>query len=213
MVNITGLDEPIKLRTGKHGLVVTGKDIEPVQESFTVRRGENPALRVTLVRQGAAAKAQPQAPVGAKPKESPPANPSERSAGEPRFSSPLEVRTFDAQREVSTVAFSPDGRRAIAASHAKSTILAWDVDSGEIVHRFEGDTDNVTSVALSPDNHLALFGRKANQTINEKSMRLWNFDKGKELRRLQGHTNDVTSVAFSPDGRRALSCAWDTRSC
>jgi hypothetical protein len=44
-----GVNEPLRLRPGKHHLLVTGKNIEPVSTSFTVARGDNPALRVQLV--------------------------------------------------------------------------------------------------------------------------------------------------------------------
>jgi predicted Ser/Thr protein kinase len=40
---------PLRLPAGKHHLLVTGKKVQPVSTSFTVIRGENPALRVQLV--------------------------------------------------------------------------------------------------------------------------------------------------------------------
>jgi hypothetical protein len=42
------LDEPLRLRPGKHSLLVTGKKIQPVSTAFTVARGDNPALHVNL---------------------------------------------------------------------------------------------------------------------------------------------------------------------
>ncbi len=45
---IEGLDHPLRLRPGAHELLVTGKDYETVCTSFTVRRGNNPPLTVTL---------------------------------------------------------------------------------------------------------------------------------------------------------------------
>ena len=47
-ISITGLDEPLKLKAGDHELVVTGKKFETVSKSFTVKRGDNPVLRITL---------------------------------------------------------------------------------------------------------------------------------------------------------------------
>jgi serine/threonine protein kinase len=43
-----GLGEPLRLRAGKHGLVVTTKDGELVRQAFTVRRGGHDVLRVAL---------------------------------------------------------------------------------------------------------------------------------------------------------------------
>jgi hypothetical protein len=47
-VGSTRLDEPLRLRPGKHSLLVTGKKIQPVSTAFTVARGDNPALHVNL---------------------------------------------------------------------------------------------------------------------------------------------------------------------
>ncbi len=50
IVDITVLDEPIRLKLGEHKLVVTGKDFDIVApESFTVRRWGNPVVQVTLI--------------------------------------------------------------------------------------------------------------------------------------------------------------------
>jgi hypothetical protein len=43
-----GLNEPLRLRAGKHHLLITGNTIETVSESFIVARGDNPVLRVRL---------------------------------------------------------------------------------------------------------------------------------------------------------------------
>jgi tRNA A-37 threonylcarbamoyl transferase component Bud32 len=47
-VSLTRLDEPLRLKVGDHALVVTGKTFETVSRSFTVKRGDNPVLRITL---------------------------------------------------------------------------------------------------------------------------------------------------------------------
>jgi hypothetical protein len=48
MISLAGLDHPLRLRPGAHELLVTSKDYETVCSSFTVRRGNNPPLTVTL---------------------------------------------------------------------------------------------------------------------------------------------------------------------
>ncbi len=47
MISLAGLDHPLRLRRA-HELLVTSKDYETVCNSFTVRRGNNPPLTVTL---------------------------------------------------------------------------------------------------------------------------------------------------------------------
>jgi hypothetical protein len=49
------VNQPLRLQPGKHHLLVTGKTIEPVSTSFTVARGDNPALRVHLAPRAKAA--------------------------------------------------------------------------------------------------------------------------------------------------------------
>jgi hypothetical protein len=51
-VESAGVDEPLRLPPGRHHLLVTGKKVRPVSTSFTVARGDNPALRVPLVPRG-----------------------------------------------------------------------------------------------------------------------------------------------------------------
>ena len=68
---------------------------------------------------------------------------------------------------------------------------------------FAGHTEEVASVAFSPDGRFALSGSF------DKTLRLWDVATGKEIRSFAGHTEEVTSVAFSPDGRFALSGSFD----
>ncbi len=48
VIDIAGLKEPLRLKAGEHGLLVTSGDYQSVSESFTVRRGEEEVVRVTL---------------------------------------------------------------------------------------------------------------------------------------------------------------------
>ena len=48
-IDVTGLDQPLRLRTGKHELTVTGEGYQTVCRSFTVHQQGNPVLHVELV--------------------------------------------------------------------------------------------------------------------------------------------------------------------
>ena len=48
-IEVAALGEKLRLRPGEHELVVTAEGYESVCRSFTVRRGDNPVLAVTLV--------------------------------------------------------------------------------------------------------------------------------------------------------------------
>jgi hypothetical protein len=69
-ISLTGLEHPIRLRVGEHGLVVTGEDYETVTQTFTVKRGPEQPLKVTLVpRPDKLAKASPSERAGSSPTE------------------------------------------------------------------------------------------------------------------------------------------------
>jgi WD40 repeat protein len=111
---------------------------------------------------------------------------------------PLEGQSSQAN----SMAFSPDGRRALFASADKSVRL-WDVERERDLRRFIGHTASVWSVAFAPDGRQALSGG-ADHTV-----RLWDVETGRELHAFKGHEGLVTAVAFSPDGRQALSGGYD----
>ncbi len=104
--------------------------------------------------------------------------------------------------EVTSVAFSPDGRQVLTGSKDMTARL-WEAASGNEIRRFEGHADWVTAVAFSPDGREVLTGSR------DKSARLWDAVTGQELRRFDGHTEQVTSVAFSRDGREVLTGSGD----
>jgi WD40 repeat protein len=58
---------------------------------------------------------------------------------------------------VRSVAFLPDGRRALSSSYDK-TVRLWDVETGTELARFAEHTAAVLGLACSPDGHCALSG-------------------------------------------------------
>ena len=67
----------------------------------------------------------------------------------------------------------------------------------------EGHSDNVKSVAYSPD------GKKIVSGSNDGTIKIWDANTGQCLKTLKGHSGDVWSVAFSPDGTKIISGSWD----
>ena len=84
------------------------------------------------------------------------------------------------------------------------TIKLWSTASGKLLRTLKGHTNNVVSVAFSPDG-LTLASGSSDHTV-----KLW--DAGKRTVVVQppnGHYNAVESVAFSPNGHSLASASWD----
>ncbi|KAF5370260.1 hypothetical protein D9757_012015 [Collybiopsis confluens] len=116
----------------------------------------------------------------------------------------LEVSLSGHRREVTSVAFSPDGTRIVSGS-GDNSVRIWNAENGTAVGKpLQGHTDWVSSVAFSPDGTRIVSGS------GDNSARIWNADSGTAVGKpLQGHTNWVSSVAFSPDGARIVSGSVD----
>ena len=105
---------------------------------------------------------------------------------------------------VSSVAFSPDGRRALSGS-IDETLRLWEVDTGKELSCFRGHTLPVSDAAFTPDGRYALSGSY------DHTLRLWRLPEPSppepvgEVRRFVGHTEVIHRVALSPDGRLAVS--------
>ena len=95
---------------------------------------------------------------------------------------------------VSSVAWSPNGKRLATAS-ADKTAKVWDV-TGQQLLTLSGHSDAVSSVAWSPD------GKQLATASADKTVKVWAVATGQQLLTLGDHSDGVLSVAWSPDGRR-----------
>ncbi|GAA2096637.1 protein kinase domain-containing protein [Actinomadura alba] len=102
-----------------------------------------------------------------------------------------------------SVWLSADGRLGLSGTVGKYEPRLWDMETGRCLRTFEGHTDTVSAVHLSPDGRWALSGGP------DRTVRLWNVETGDCVRTFEGHTAEVLAVWVSDDGRRAVSAGWD----
>jgi WD40 repeat protein/serine/threonine protein kinase len=110
-----------------------------------------------------------------------------------------EVRRFDHTPGLWSVAFSPEGARALTAggNQGKALVRLWDLASGKEVRRFEGHREGVWRAVFSPK------GDRVLTVGGDSTCRLWDVRTGKELRQLgQAH---FQGAAFSHDGRLVVT--------
>ena len=79
------------------------------------------------------------------------------------------------------------------------------IATAQLKATFEGHTDNVWSVAFSPN------GKMLASASWDQTVRLWNVKTERLLHTLRGHTNDIMSVTFSRDSQTLASADWDGR--
>jgi WD40 repeat protein len=103
---------------------------------------------------------------------------------------------------VTSVAFSPDGRRMVTASY-DNTFRTWDVASGEQLLEIKGHTAEVVSVAFSPD------GSRIVTASFDKTARVWDATNGQQLLVLNGLKERMRCAQFSTDGRRIVTGSLD----
>ncbi|KAF9086846.1 hypothetical protein BGX29_001195 [Mortierella sp. GBA35] len=133
-----------------------------------------------------------------------------------------EIRSFDTQTglpelilevgiQIGCVAYSPDGHR-IVSWMAGSGLRLWDADSGlQLWDATTGDSglkwtpgsDDIFSVAFSPDGQLIA------TSGGDNVLRLWDAQATTLVCAFAGHSRPIEGLAFSPNGSQVASCSRD----
>jgi hypothetical protein len=95
-----------------------------------------------------------------------------------------------AVRDVTRVAFSPDGK-ILATGSLRGAVRLWNPLSGTEIKRLAGHESDITALAFSPDGAVLVSASR------DGVLRLWNVLSGNEILTIQAEH----SVAFSPNGR------------
>src|SRR5262249_18320516 len=120
------------------------------------------------------------------------------------------IRLIESDGVVSSLAFSPDGRRLVAAGAKGGDVKnaghvrVIEVTSGKLIHVLVGNCDLVTTAKVSPDTKRLFTGD------NTGRIRIWDPETGKEIRSLEGHRG-LTEIVLSPDGKLVATRGADAR--
>jgi WD40 repeat protein len=105
---------------------------------------------------------------------------------------------------ITSVAFSPDGQRALFGEFG-GTVRLWDVPGWKEIRKFDFK-HGLWSLCFSPDGTRALSsGGYDNQAV----VHLWDLNDGKVVQRYQGHKFGAWHAIFLPGGRQILSGGLD----
>jgi WD40 repeat protein len=103
---------------------------------------------------------------------------------------------------ITSIAFSPNGEKAITGSLDNTTKL-WDVATGKVEKTFAGHSDVVNAVAFSPD------GKKIVTGSSDRTAKLWDIDGAVAEKTFIGHLSDIKAIAISPNGKKLLTGSSD----
>ena len=104
---------------------------------------------------------------------------------------------------INNLSFSPDGKTIVSVTWGDGEVCISDVITGKPQKTFTVQmTDNVFSVAFSPDSKIVAIGN------SDGIIYLSDLNTGKLMRKLTGHSEDVQRVVFSPDGKTLASSSY-----
>jgi len=115
---------------------------------------------------------------------------------------------FRSGNEVTSLAFSPDGKSLLSGVY-DGKLRLWETATAKQRHVYEGHQISVHSVAITPDGRTFASASGSSFDHHDNSVRLWDAATGKELQRFTAHQNMVASIAFSADGRTLASGSLD----
>ena len=103
---------------------------------------------------------------------------------------------------VTSVQFSPDGKRVVTAS-SDNTTRVWDAQTGQPLTEPLKDAGQVDSAQYSPD------GKWVVTASGDNTARVWDTQTGQPLTEPLKHVGWVTSAQFSRDGKRVVTASYD----
>jgi small GTP-binding protein len=79
----------------------------------------------------------------------------------------------------------------------------WNLQTGKCQATWEGHTETVTGIAITPNGKLVVSGS------DDETLKVWILQTGHCLATLEGHKGHVHGVVITPDGQRIISTSED----
>ncbi|GJJ70925.1 hypothetical protein EMPS_03275 [Entomortierella parvispora] len=100
-------------------------------------------------------------------------------------------------------ALAAEGCTAISGSY-DTTVCVWNICTGALVHRLQGHTQKIYSVALDRARHICMSGSM------DDDVRVWSLEDGTCLHVLKGHESLVGLLSLCPGPGLLISAAGDS---
>lgn len=114
------------------------------------------------------------------------------------------IRRFEApSREVTAVAFAPQGTGIAAATIEDHAIRLFRVSDRQPMKVLQGHRDRVRRIVFLSD------GKRVLSASDDRTLRLWDLPKGSQLREIRAHRGTISSLDVTTDDQFALSARWD----
>ncbi len=134
------------------------------------------------------------------------------------------IRTFSGHEggmeAITSVAFMPDGKRAVSAGGSDHILKLWDLESGDELRTYSTENNDMaqfTAVAISPDGKYLIAGSRyngqvempdgtfANARSTDSTIVIWDIATGERIKAFNAGLGWVQALAVSPDGKYLIS--------
>lgn len=124
-----------------------------------------------------------------------------------QFTPRLHRECYEPESFTGSAEISPNGKFALCGYYS-GKICLWDLSTGQVLHRFYGHENIVTSIAAAPD------WKSAVSISKDGIIYLWDLEKRKKFYSLKGE-KDTSSLSITADGSCIVTVAdnkifrWD----
>jgi WD40 repeat protein/serine/threonine protein kinase len=113
------------------------------------------------------------------------------------------IRQFDITHDITSIAFSRDGTRAISGSCYFLSAAFWNIETEQAIRFFPEQPGCTLDVSFGPDETTII------TATNDGSITEWNIETGAQIRQFVGHNGPVWSLDFAPDNHTMASGSSD----